>query len=136
MSEANLTKVAGVILPELNERTLTIEGKALRIYNNDGEIRWEAWEAFTLMDSRAKHLAKTAKELKAKILEDLKAGVKVAPGNHTIALGKKKNTSASWKGYTVELLDCTPAEAEAAIKETEHYKSEEVDCLVIDGKIV
>ncbi len=133
---SNLTNVAGVILPKLNERTLTIEGTALRIYDNEGRIRWETWEAACLLESRAKKLAATAKDLKTKILKDMKSGVEVAPGNHTIELGKKTNTSTSWKGYAVDLLGCSSEEAEKKIRETEHYKSEKVDCLVVDGRRV
>ena len=133
MSNAN-TKIAGAIVPELNERTLTIDGKALRIFDNQGRIRWAAWEQVGILKRDGEAIVKIAKDLKAKILKAVKEGVTLEDCGHTLALGKKTNTSASWKGYAVELLECTEKEAEAAIKDTEHYKSKDVDCLLVDGK--
>jgi hypothetical protein len=133
----NLTKIAGAILPELNERTLKIEGKALRLYDNDGRLRPAVVEALALLKSREKHLAKVRKDLEAKVLADLQAGVGVAPGNHTLELGTKTKTSCSWKGVALDLADdlgLDEGELEDLAVDNGHKTSAEVDCLVIDGR--
>ena len=113
----NLTKIAGAILPELNERTLKIEGKALRLYDNDGRLRPAVIEALALLKSREKHLKKVYNDLAAKLLADLQAG--------------------SWKDVALDLADdlgLDEGELEDLAVDNGHKTSEEVDCLVIDGR--
>lgn len=142
----NIAKHAGELIPVLTDKTISIEGKTSRLYDNEGRMRPEVVEYKEYLSGRAKQFDGTAKELGRRILAHLQNKGKFAPGNHTVDLGEKSSTSAQYKPLAEWLVskfldsikeefgaDCDSAEKLGRI--LGYVKTEKVDAVKIDGKI-